>query len=242
MKIQIRFVILVAGLLASVGLFNESRLHALRGERDRLRAEVPKKRPVPATALVTPIRKSSGQRTALLGDLLNHLATLHDPKQVEEVRREAFEAFARGVDPGSTDSDIEWISGGTALEKALFAEGLTYSSTGEASGRWLEWMALNLNPAQLGQPVADLMEEWTEADYQAAGKWLATTAESPAKQVAVQAYVEVIANYEPQVAIQWAMTLPEGAKRDASLSAIHGNWPLDDPEGKTAFQRAHNME
>lgn len=251
MKIYLRFVILVAGLFAAVCLTYQSRLQTLREERDRLRSEAPKNpavrdtvsaSPLMAEAIVAAIRNRPGQRTALLVTLRKQLVTVHDPSQALEIRRAAFEAFARGVDPDSTDAAIEWIAETTEAEKALFAEGLAYSSTREASGRWIEWMASNLSPEQLVQPVSGLMEEWTQDDYRSAGDWLAASAESPAKEAAVQAYVEVVAGYEPHVAIQWAMTLPEGPKRDASLSAIHANWPPDDPAGKTAFQRANNME
>lgn len=194
-------------------------------------------------AIISSARNNPERRTALLATLRDYLPTLRDPSLADEIRSEVFEAFARAVDPDSTDSAMQWISSETtAGERRAFAAGLAYPSTREASGRWIEWMSLNLTPEQLAQPVADLVEDWTREDYQSAGKWLAAAAESPARQVAVQAYVEAVASHEPHVAIQWAMTLPEGAKRDASLSAVHANWPLDDPEGKTAFQREHNME
>ena len=193
-------------------------------------------------AIISSAENHPERQAVLLEALRSYVLTLRDPLLAQEIRSAVFEAFAREVDPSSTDAMIEWLSKTSAEEKALFAKGFGYSSTREASGRWIEWMSFNLTPAQLAQPVAGLVEEWTQADYQSAGKWLAAAAESPAKEIAVQAYVEAVAEYEPHVAIQWAMTLPEGAKRDASLSAIHGNWPLDDPEGKTAFQRTHTME
>lgn len=195
------------------------------------------------SAIISSAEDDPERRTALLAGLRDYLATLRDPGLEAEIRREVFGAFARAVGPDFNESAIRWVSAETTeSEREAFAAGLAYASTREASGRWIEWMSSNLTPGQLAQPVAELIEDWTQEDYQSAGKWLAAAGESPAKQVAVRSYVEAVAPHEPQVAIQWAMTLPEGASRDASLSAIHANWPLDDPEGKTAFQRQHNME
>jgi hypothetical protein len=60
--------------------------------------------------------------------------------------------------------------------------------------------------------------------------------------VAVEAYVEAVAPYEPHIAAQWAMTLPSGSGRATALKTIYQNWPANDPEGAAGFARAHGME
>jgi hypothetical protein len=86
-----------------------------------------------------------------------------------------------------------------------------------------------------------LIQRWTTEDYQAAGKWLATTPESPAKNTAVSSYAQTIANYEPQTAAQWALTLPPGENRDNTLKRIYSYWPKDDPGGAAAFAKKHSI-
>jgi ferric-dicitrate binding protein FerR (iron transport regulator) len=58
----------------------------------------------------------------------------------------------------------------------------------------------------------------------------------------VQAYATAVAEYEPKVAAQWAMTLPEGPAREATLQAVYQNWPASDPDGAAAFAREHGLQ
>lgn len=133
-------------------------------------------------------------------------------------------------------------SGLAPSEKVRLANELTYFTTKADTGRWVEWLSGNLPEEHLAEPVRKLIGEWTEQDYVAAGKWLATAPDGPAKVAAVEAYARAVAHYEPLVAAQWAMTLPPGAARNATLRAVHQNWPADDPGGAAAFAREHGLE
>jgi hypothetical protein len=130
----------------------------------------------------------------------------------------------------------------TPQEKEQFAGGLTYFTTKQDTGRWVEWMAGNLSANDLPDPVREIVGEWTQQDYVAAGKWLSTAADGPAKTAAVESYAEAVAEYEPQIAAQWAMTLPPGPGRDSTLRTVYQNWPASDPEGAAAFAREHGLE
>ncbi len=195
-------------------------------------------------AIIATGKSNFAQKTVVLAALRDCLGTISDETLRQEIRDEAFEALARNAGEEPLDSVIRWISesGFTAPEAKAFAGGLAYLSTKGETGRWIEWVSANLPPDQQAEPVTDLIGDWTLNDYQAAGNWLSAAPESLAKQVAVQAYVEAVASYEPQTAIQWAMTLPPGTKRNASLAAIHQNWPSSDSDGKAAFEREHDME
>ena len=152
----------------------------------------------------------------------------------------------REVRPRQGDSDIHPMpfpeTGLTPSEKVRLANELTYFTTKADTGRWVEWMSGNLPEELFAEPVRKLIGEWTEQDYVAAGKWLATAPDGPAKVAAVEAYARAVARYESQVAGQWAMTLPPGTARNATLRAVHQNWPADDPEGAAAFAREHGLE
>jgi hypothetical protein len=183
------------------------------------------------------------QRSAVLAALREHLDGIEDDALKEEQRNKALEIFARTSDQEGFDSLTKWISDTefTAAEKAGFTGGLTYFTTQQDTGRWVEWMSENLPAENMQGPVGDLVGEWTQQDYLAAGKWLSSTPDGAAKQVAVKAYAEAVAGYEPQVAVQWAMTLPAGAERDSTLLSIYQNWPASDPGGAAAFAREHGF-
>jgi hypothetical protein len=184
------------------------------------------------------------QRDAILSALRGHLATLTDAEDREKLRSEAFKSFAQSLGEEDIDSASRWIATSklTAEEKSHFAAGLSYHATKADTGRWIEWMSANVPAASLTEPVKDLVNEWTQQDYQAAGQWLATAPESSTKHTAVLAYAAAVAEYEPQVAGQWAMTLPPGPVRAETLKIIYQNWPSSDPVGAAAFAREHGME
>ncbi len=184
------------------------------------------------------------KRDAILTELRGYLATLSDTGDRESIRSEAFEAFARNLGEESIDSVSQWLAKSklTPEEMTSFAAGLSYSATGADTGKWIEWMASNLTEDGMEEPVKDLVGEWTQQDYQASGQWLAAAPESSAKHTAVLAYAAAVAEYEPQVAGQWAMTLPPGPVRDETLKVIYQNWPGSDPVGAAAFAREHGLE
>ncbi len=187
--------------------------------------------------------ESVEKRNAMLGALREYLGTMKNDAEREKIRNEAFEALAQNLDPQGIDAAAEWISKSkfTPEEKQQFANGLNYFSTKQDTGRWIEWMTANLPKEQLSGPVAELVGEWTQQDFKASGTWLAATPESPVKHTAVLAYAKAVAEYEPQVANQWAMTIPPGPIRDETLRVIYRNWPSDDPQGAAAFATEHGM-
>jgi hypothetical protein len=183
-------------------------------------------------------------RIELLEALRGHLATITDEEQRDEISGKALELMARTTDHQGYDELTGWIEDAelTQKEKAQFADGLTYFTTKADTGRWVDWLAGSLPADKLADPVKELVGEWTQQDYLAAGKWLSEAADGPAKTSAVEAYAEAVAEYEPQVAAQWAMTLPPGPQREATLRSIYQNWPSSDPQGASKFARDHGLE
>ncbi len=201
----------------------------------------------PAEALHAIVETSSGsadERSKILKLVREHLEASSKEGKIEEIRNDAFEAFARNLPEEGIDAMTQWIEKArlTDDEKRRFTNGLTYFATRADTGRWIDWVAANLPADQLTGPVSQLVAEWTQQDYQSAGKWLAAAPDSPAKHTAVLAYAQAIAEYEPQVADQWAMTIPPGPVRDEALRAIYRNWPSSDPTGAAAFATKHKMQ
>jgi hypothetical protein len=187
--------------------------------------------------------RTSEQRTAILGALREHLATLPAGEERDALLADSLETMGRSVTNESFESVQSWITTANLApeERARFAAGLSYFSTKQDTGRWIDWMAGNLPKEEIRENVDNLIGQWTQQDYLAAGKWLSAAADGPAKQAAISTYAETVAEYDPQVAAQWALTLPAGEERQATLEAIHENWPKSDAGGAAAFAKEHGI-
>ena len=194
-------------------------------------------------AIVETGNTSPEKRNAVLAALREHLGGITNKDERDKNLADAFKALAQNLDPQGMDVAAAWISKSkfTVEEKQHFANGLNYFSTKQDTGKWIQWMTENIPAEKLSVPVAELVSEWTQQDYQASGTWLAASPESPAKQTAVLSYAKAIAEYEPQVANQWAKTIPPGPIRDETLKVIYRNWPSNDPQGAAAFATEHQM-
>ena len=91
------------------------------------------------------------------------------------------------------------------------------------------------------QKTGELVKTWTRQDYKAAGEWINSTGDGPARQAAVSAYAVTVAPYEPESAAQWAETLPAGKDRDEALEAIHSEWQKKDTAAAQEFARKHGI-
>ena len=183
------------------------------------------------------------QRAAILSACRDHLATIREEGERDAFREEAFAGLARTISGESFESLTAWMSSQklSPAEVDQFAAGFSYDTTDAETGRWIDWMAQTLPAEKLDTRVGDLIGNWTQQDYLAAGKWLAAAPEGPAKQAAVKSYAETVAEYEPQTAVQWALTLPAGEGRKSTLESIYQNWPSADAAGARAFAAEHGI-
>ncbi len=188
--------------------------------------------------------KTPEQRTAILDALRTYLATLPPAPAHVDLLQESLETMGRNLSNERFESVQSWLSNTklTPAESAQFAAGLSYFNTKEDTGRWIEWMAEKLPADGVAQNVENLIGQWTQQDYQAAGKWLAAAPEGPAKAAAVSSYAGTVAEYEPQTAVQWALTLPAGEARQSTFEAIYQNWPKSDAAAAAAFAREHGVD
>lgn len=225
-------------LLAGAALNNPDRAFKLVGE---LKFEDSSEA---VSAIIASANGNPGQRSALLTGLRSYLAAIPDAELRDELAANAMETFARTSEKEGFDSLTEWMDEAkfTEKEKSQFAAGLSWFTTKTDTGRWVEWMGSNLPAGEMLEPVREVVGEWTQQDYVAAGQWLSKSPDGPAKTAAVQAYAAAVAEYEPQIAVQWALTLPPGHARDEAMRDIYSNWPSKDPEGAAAFAREHGLE
>lgn len=188
--------------------------------------------------------KTPAARTAILEALRAHAATVGDEMERGELVGETLEDMARNLTGEHFESVASWIGSAklSPEETARFAGGLSYFNTKDDTGRWIDWMAENLPAEEVPENVDNLIGQWTQQDYLAAGKWLTASPEGPAKNAAVSTYAETVAEYEPQTAVQWAMTLPAGQERQNTLESIYQNWPKSDAAAAEAFAREHGVD
>jgi len=193
---------------------------------------------------IVSIATNPEQRAAILSACRDHLITMQNEGEREAFREEALAGLARSISGESFDSLTQWMTLQklSPAEVDQFVAGFSYDTTGSETGRWIDWMAQSLPADKLDTRVGDLIGNWTQQDYLAAGKWLAAAADGPAKQAAVKSYAETVAEYEPQTAVQWALTLPAGEGRSSTLESIYQNWPSADAAGAAAFAAEHGIE
>jgi hypothetical protein len=196
-----------------------------------------------AVGMVIETGKTPGQRTAILAALREHLATLPEGPERGELLQESLETLGRNITNESFQAVQSWITKSelSPEECAQFAGGLSYFNTKQETGRWIDWMADKLPGDKVAQNVDNLIGQWTQQDYLAAGRWLTAAPEGPARLAAVSTYAGTVAGYEPQVAVQWADTLPEGEQRQDTYQTILDNWPKSDSAAAKAFAAKHGL-
>ena len=197
---------------------------------------------------IVSVARTPEERTATLAALREHLATIKDDKTREEASNRALGMLVSGVARDGFESASKWLATAnlTPAELTTFAGGLNiYSLKGDETGRWVEWLGQTIPAGKADSNIRNLVNQWTQKDYQAAGKWLTTTPDGPAKNLSIRSYAETVAPYDPETAAQWALTLPAGNERQATLKTIYHRWPKDDPAASaaaTAFAAQHGIK
>jgi hypothetical protein len=188
--------------------------------------------------------KNPEQRSAVLAALRDHLATLPAGEERDGLLQESLENMGRGLTDESFATASSWLAAAkfNPTEASQFAAGLSYFNTKEDTGQWLDWMARTLPKDSLAENIDNLVGQWTQQDYQAAGKWLTASPAGEAKNAAVSTYAGTVAEYEPETAVAWALTLPSGPQRQLTLETIYRNWPPKDTAGATVFAEKYGID
>ena len=197
--------------------------------------------------------KTTEDRTVVLAALREHLGTIQDESARKEATSETLYAIAQGVAKEGFKAATQWIATAnlTPVELEQFAMGIRNSAKGSETGQWIEWMGESLPPGDPSQSaqtlnyqynIQTLVRDWTQTDYQAAGKWLTTAPDGPTRNIAIRSYALTVSRYEPETAAQWALTLPPGKVRKQTLRNIYHNWPEGDSAAKAAFAKEHGIK
>ena len=184
------------------------------------------------------------QRTAVLEALRENLEGIKTEEEKQKVTHTAFHAFALNLAPEGFETASGWIASTNPSpeELASFAQGVSFLSKKEEKGKWLQWMGDTLPEESARPQVKQMIRQWTNDDYQAAGQWLVSAPDGPTKHAAVESYAETVAPYEPDTAAQWALTLPPGKGRDATLKKVQQQIQNKDPAAGAAFAEKHGIK
>ena len=210
----------------------------------KLMAEIGISDPSSAIESLIQTSKTPQQRTVILDALRGYLESVPAGEERDSLLQESLETMGRNLTNEKFDSASAWLSSAklSPNESAQFAAGLSYFNTKEDTGRWIDWMGSHLPKDAVRENVDNLIGQWTQQDYLAAGKWLTAAPAGEAKNAAVSTYAETVAEYEPQTAVQWALTLPIGEARKSTLQSIYQNWPKKDAAAAATFAQQYGVD
>jgi hypothetical protein len=138
----------------------------------KLITENPLEDPSAAIQALVETCKNPEQRSAVLAALRDHLTTLPVGEERDELLQESLENMGRGLTNETFAAVSNWLATAnfSPAEASQFAAGLSYFNTKEDTGQWLDWMARTLPKDSLAENIDTLVGQWTQQDYQAAGK------------------------------------------------------------------------
>ena len=171
--------------------------------------------------------KTPAARTVCLAAIHDYLATLPDEGSREAATKGAMGGLSQSLEIEGYAAATQWIARekfSPAELENLATEFQSFRKS-DGAGAWIDWMSANLPAATSVDHIDKLVRKWTKDDYPAAGKWLASTPASPAKNAAIRSYAQTVSTLDPATATQWAMTLPPGPDRDATLKHIQDHPP-----------------
>ena len=199
--------------------------------------------PSTAAESIAGAARTPAERSAVLAALRDHLKGGSDPGARKEMLNAAVGKFGSMAMEEGFNSASVWLKETTFSdeENAAFVRGFPSWRAKNDTGQWIDWMAEKVPEDLFRQKTGELVKTWTRQDYKAAGEWINSTGDGPARQAAVGAYAVTVAPYEPASAAQWAETLPAGKDRDEALEAIHSEWQKKDTAAAQEFARKHGI-
>jgi hypothetical protein len=173
------------------------------------------------------------------------------PEQVELVQGQMSDLLF-----GRPDAKVTFIEVSDLLQSVSLSSDELAAATKDMAkkvrvgetGQWLDWLTKTGIPVDIAKERAfELADRWTEKDYVAVGKWLNSAPDSPEKSAVAGAYAAKTYPYDPENAMKWIQTLPQGPDRTKALETIYqgmkssGSYGYD-PEVVEAFATEHGLK
>jgi hypothetical protein len=174
-------------------------------------------------SILLALSKPEGSQAILTG-ARQYLAQLPDETSREIANKWLFKCIAAHglITRPDYETHRKWLESShlTLPEFEIYSTQVAATQSIENPSQWIDWIGSKLPPEKSAAPIQTMVKNWTQADYQAAGKCLTTTPDGPTKNAAIRAYAETVAKADPATAKQWALTLPPGPEREETLQRL----------------------
>ena len=193
---------------------------------------------------ITRYAETAENRKAILSALQHYVSGMPEGEERETIVNSGILGLAESAMIQDFDTGTEWISGAgmTPEQFAFLFDHVSADIKFDSVRQWIDWLIPHLPAEQVTGKVSKLVTSWVKEDHKSAGEWISHNANGPVKDAAISAYSFEVAAYEPAVAVQWAMTLPEGENREQALEGVYENWLKSDAAGKQAFGKQQGFE
>lgn len=176
-------------------------------------------------------------RPSMRAELLEEMRSFaKTPEQEELVKGQLSDlVFGRPDARGSFVELSDFIASANLSSEELVAATRNMQNNVRVSetGQWLDWLAKAGMPVEVsGERAFELATRWTEKDYQAVGQWLNSSPASPERTAVAGAYAAKAYPYDPENAMKWIETLPQGPDRIKALETIYQGLPKDSDEAE----------
>jgi hypothetical protein len=218
-----------------------------RKQAFNLIAELGVRTPSDATTIILASAKTAEERIAAIADLREYLPTIQDKNERFEAGDYAIARIGSELARDGFQAATQWAESAGLTDTELSSFGSAFGSSVQSGeyGKWAEWYGKHLPNGYCTRPIRQLMENWTREDYKAAGTWLNGVPAGNMKWQAISTFACEVSHYEPEAAVQWAVTLPACRARDEVFHKIYHNWPRKDPAGEAAaaaFEKQYQIK
>ena len=203
--------------------------------------------PANATQGIVGAAKTAEDRISALQDLREYVKTIEDRDDRIRAWDYAVAVLGKNLAQEGFQAAVDWVAlaGLTNAEIGSFGSDIgSYVKDGE-QGKWADWFSEKLAAGNYQRPLRQIIDHWTAKDHEAVGNWLNAAPAGEPKNFAISIFAAEVARYQPDSAIDWAVTLPAGKLRDETLHRIYHNWPTKDPAGQAAaaaFEKQYNIQ
>lgn len=183
------------------------------------------------------------RQTDFLAAIRKQAQSITDSNEADHFRQTGISALFSQVADAGYDKSMEWIQHANLTSKEMddLVSSIGYYETRKDTGKWLDWLGSQSAETQHDQSkTSELVRNWTRQDYKAAGEWLAKSPAGPMRETATLSYLETVAPYDPDVAVQWAGTLPANQQADA-MKRIHEALQQKDKAAAEDFAKRHGI-
>lgn len=166
--------------------------------------------------------KTPEQQAEKVAALRQYLTKLETAAQKTEVLSRALFSFgeaaaASGFESGKAALDLPDLS---AEEVRDFLMGCLSGDTRGELGSWITRAMEKFPNEEEKIDAPSMFYTWASKDYQSSGKWLSSLPPGALRDSFVKSYILGVMRVDPEVATQWALTLPPGKDRENSLHHI----------------------